>query len=199
MTVTFEPVEHRYFVDGVEKPSVSTILSLFADYSRVPKGVLEAKRLLGRAVHKAVELYEAGTLDPDSVDDITEPYLEGWIRLKCDMPFRVFAAEEIVHSKRFHYCGRLDLNAELAGHRWQLDLKCVDQMSPATALQTAAYAEAWNEMHPDLKITRRAGVQMRPDGSYRLFPYNAPDHRNDFNLFVNALSIRNWIANKGMS
>lgn len=198
MDVTFEPVEHRYFVDGVEKPSVSTILSLFADYSRVPRATLEAKRLLGRAVHKAIELYEAGTLDPESIDPLWEPYFEGWIRLKGDMPFKVFAAEEIVYSKRFGYCGRLDLNAELEGARWQIDVKCVDAMSPATALQTAGYAEAWNEMHPDMKITKRAGVQLRPDGSYRLYAYNAPEHRTDLNIFLNAVAIRNWLANKGM-
>ncbi len=190
MIQLLEP-QHVYMLDGRKVPGVTEVLSLFADYARVPTAVLEAKRLIGRAVHSCIELYEAGTLDPDSVDPACAPYLEGWIRLKSDKPFRVIAAEQIVYSEKYRYAGRLDMNAELDGRIWQLDIKCVDQMSPATALQTAAYAQAWNERGLSL-ITRRAGVQLRPDGTYRLFPYT---ERTDFNLFCNALNIQRWKDN----
>lgn len=196
MNVTCDD-EHRYWADGVHVPGVTECLSLFADYARVPRGVLEAKRLLGRAVHKAIELYEADELDPESIDPVWRGYFEGWIRLKADMPGKVVGAEQIVFHKKFRYAGRLDINYDLdRGGRWQWDVKCVDQMSDATALQTAAYAEAWNEQNPDdRQITKRAGIQLLPDGKYIFHPYTAPQHRNDFSIFLNALAIRNWMHN----
>ena len=187
---------HIYRADGVIVPGVTECLSLFADYARVPRAVLENKRIIGRAVHHAIALYEADSLDPDSIDDSWAPYFEGWIKLKADMPGTVVASEQIVYHRKYRYAGRLDinyvLNRDLA--LWQWDVKCLDQMSEATALQTAGYSAAWNDMHPDEKVTKRAGVQLKPDGTYRYYPYQ---DRTDLNIFLNALAIRNWILNHG--
>lgn len=175
-------------------PGVTEVLSIFADYARVPRHVLEAKRILGRAVHRCIELYEAEQLDPDSVDDAVMPYLEGWIRLRNDMPGYVFAAEEIIYHRKYGFAGRLDINYALKrdDSLWQWDVKCVDTMSDATALQTSAYQEAWNDGHPDQKITKRAGVQLRPDGTYRFHVYK---ERSDFGVFLNALNLKRWMMN----
>jgi len=199
-TVLFDEPSHTYTVNGVNYPSVSTVLSLFADYSRVPRAVLEFKRQIGRATHYAIQLYETGELDLDSVDDQVMPYLEGWIKLKADMPGRVVAGEQIVYHKKYRYAGRLDLNYLLDRDHslWQWDIKCTYQMEPATALQTAAYTEAANHMNPDLQpITKRAGVQLCPDGSYVFYPYTKPEHRTDFNIFLNALNCYRWLMNHG--
>ena len=190
---------HIYRADGVIVPGVTEVLSIFADYARVPRAVLENKRMIGRAVHHAIALYETDSLDPDSIDDSWVGFFEGWIKLKADVPGKVVASEQIVYHPKYRYAGRLDINYALeAGGLWQWDVKCVDKMSPATALQTSGYSEAWNEMHPyDRQITKRAGVQLCPDGSYVFHPYTAPTYRNDFNIFLNALAIRNWINNHG--
>lgn len=189
--------DHVYTADGVVIPGVTEVLSLFADYARVPRGVLEAKRLLGRAVHKAIELYEADELDPDSIDPVWQGYFEGWLRFMGDKPGKVVGAEEIVFHAKLRYAGRLDLRYLMdPGRLWLLDVKCTDVMSDATALQTAAYSEARNHMHPDeQQITKRGGLLLKPDGSYVLHSYNGPEHRNDFSLFCNALALRNWMHN----
>ena len=117
--------------------------------------------------------------------------------MKADMPGQVVAAEKIVYHRKLRCAGRLDVNYLLDrdDSLWQWDVKCLDTMTPATALQTAAYAEFWNDMYPDQRITKRAGVQLKPDGTYRFFPYTGPEHRGDLNIFLNALAIRNWIFN----
>lgn len=188
--------EHIYRADGAVVPGVTETLSLFADYARVPRDVLEHKRQLGKAVHKAIELYAQDALDYDTLDAEAVPYFEGWVKFVADKPGKVVESELIVFHKKYRYAGRLDVNYEMdAGGLWQLDIKCVDRMSPATALQTAAYQEARNAMFPDARqITRRAGVQLKP-GGYELYPYTRPEHRNDFAVFLNALAIRNWIYN----
>lgn len=195
--VRFVEETHQYFINGVEYPSVSTVLSLFADYARVPRAVLERKRMIGRAVHHAIQLYEEDALDPDSIADEWAGFFEGWIKLKADMPGQVVASEQIVFSKKHRCAGRLDINYVLKRDEclWQWDVKCVDAMSSATALQTSAYTEFWNEMHSDQRIKKRAGVQLCPDGSYIFHPYTKPENRRDFAVFCNALAIRNWQLN----
>lgn len=192
--IIFDEASHRYFMDGVEYPSVSTVLQMFCDFSRIPKDVLEFKRKIGRAVHKAIELYESGTLDVDTVDDVVMPYLESWIKFKTVKPFRVIAAEQIVYSKKHRIAGRLDFNVvfDESPDIWQIDAKCVAQMAPETALQTSAYVACWEEMGRD-KIKRRGGLQLQPDGSIaRLFPYT---DKSDLPVFLNALNLFRWISN----
>lgn len=195
--VRFVEDTHQYFINNVEYPSVSTVLNHFMDFSRVPREVLERKRLIGRAAHRCIELDEAGELDPDSVDEAVRPYFDSWLLFKATKPLRIIAAERIVYSTKHRVAGRLDFNLEFLdepGVYWQIDAKCVEKMSPATALQTAAYLELWNERGTP-RLTRRAGLQLQPDGSMaKLYPYK---DRSDFNYFLNSLNCFKWLANNG--
>ena len=194
--VLYFPEQHRYVLNGVDVPSVTEVLSIFTDFGRIPKDVLERKRLIGRACHKCIELDAAGELDPDTVDPQVMPYFESWLLFKATKPLRVFAAEQIVYSKKHRYAGRLDLIVLFADDKsWLLDLKCVDRMMPETALQTAAYAEAYTES-TGIAVSHRAGVQLKPDGSQaEFFPYNLIGNKHDFNIFLNALNIQRWKRN----
>ena len=193
--VLFDEASHTYTVNGQEYPSVSTVLSSLMDFSRVPRDVLEHKRQIGRATHKCIELDEAGELDPDSVDEAVKPYFDSWLAFKATKPLRIIAAERIVYSTKHKCAGRLDFNVEFLDEPyvyWQIDAKCVDRMSPVTALQTSAYLEFWNERETP-RLTRRAGLQLQPDGSLaKLYPYK---DRNDFNYFLNTLNVHRWIEN----
>lgn len=193
--VQYDDASHTYTINGEVFPSVSTVLGMFCDFSRVPKDVLEYKRKIGRATHKAIELYEADTLDVDTVDDAVMPYLESYIKFKTIKPFRVIAAEQIVYSKKHRIAGRLDFNVVFDGNPdiWQIDAKCVAAMAPETALQTSAYVACWEEMGRG-KIKRRGGLQLQPTGAIaRLFPYT---DKSDFAVYLNALNLYRWINNK---
>ena len=66
-------------------------------------------------------------------------------------------------------------------------------MPVETSLQTAGYAEAWNERE-EPKVKKRAGLQLFPDGTQaELYPYNAAVNKNDFNYFLNSLNVHRWI------
>jgi len=194
--VEFFEADHRYVVNGEEYPSVSAILAPFMDFSRVPRDVLERKRQIGRAAHRCIELGDE--LDIDTVDEQVQPYLESWRKFIATKPLRVLASERIVYSTRYRCAGRLDLNVEFLdnpGVYWQLDVKCVDRMMPETALQTAAYSEFWNEREQP-RLTKRAGLQLRPDGSQgELYTYDRIGNKNDFNYFLNMLNANRWVRN----
>lgn len=191
--IDFDEATHTYSVGGVVVPGVTQILAGFTDLGRIPRDVLEAKRRLGHAVHRAIELYEAGTLDAETIDPIIMPYLEGWIRFASDTKLRVHRFECIVYSPRHGYAGRLDLVVEFlaTSNLGLLDVKCVASMSPETALQTAAYTQALFETHGE-RIQQRAGLQLLPDGKYRLHPYK---DRTDIQIFLNAVALSNWKRN----
>ena len=195
--VRFDEASHTYTVNGVRYTAVSDPLAMLHDFSRVPRDVLERKRQIGRATHKCIELDEAGELDADTIDPAVAPYFESWHRFKAAKPLRVIASERIVYSHKHRVAGRLDLNAEFFDTPdvyWQIDAKCVDQMNPVTALQTACYLELWNERETP-RLTRRAGLQLQPDGSMaRLYPYK---DRADFHYFCNALNCYRWVRNNG--
>lgn len=58
--INFDPTTHRYFVDGVELISVTTLLvkhSLAPDYSGVPEERMKKKADRGTLVHKEIEDY----------------------------------------------------------------------------------------------------------------------------------------------
>ena len=195
--VRFVEETHTYYINGVIYPSVSEILAPFCDFSRVPRDVLERKRQIGRATHKCIELDEAGTLDPDTVDPQVMPYFESWRLFKATKPLQVCDAERIVYSKKHRYAGRFDLTVNFYDdpEPWLLDVKCVDRMMPETALQTAAYAYAYGES-AGIAVTKRAGLQLKPDGSQaEYFPYDRIGNKNDFPLFLNAVNLNRWKRN----
>ena len=61
--LTFDPEKHEYRINGVLVPSVSQILAPLYDFSKIPRDVLERKRQIGTAIHKAIELDLLGDLD----------------------------------------------------------------------------------------------------------------------------------------
>lgn len=58
-TLEFDDEAHRYLVNGIITPSVSSLLKRkFDDYVDVPKAVLQAAANRGTEMHKAIEVYE---------------------------------------------------------------------------------------------------------------------------------------------
>ena len=200
--VRFVEETHQYFINNVEYPPVSTVTGFFTDYSRVPRATLELKRQIGKATHKAIELYSHGELDVETVDGAVLPYLESWIRFVAVKPLKVIAAERIVYSKKHRVAGTLDLVVEFdeePGVFWLPDAKCTYEMSAVTALQTGAYQVLWNENN-EPKVTKRAGIQLKPDGSIaEFYPYDRIGNKNDFGIFLNALNCYRWARNNGIT
>ena len=184
----FNEENHTYTLDGKPLMSVTQILRpIGGDYSKIPPDVLEKARVRGVASHKACELYDLGILDFDSVDDTVQQYLNGWIKFMKEHDYEHVASENIMVSEKYMYAGTADKLCLLDGVETVIDLKCTAKIAPATAIQTAAYAEMSNSK-------RRLCVRLKPDGTYEKREYT---DKNDFNIFLSLLNIAKWSEKNG--
>lgn len=164
--VTFDEASHTYWMDGEQLPSVSELLRPLTDgyLANIPEGVLNWKRDLGIAVHRACELYDLNTLDESALDERIVPYLEAYKRFWVDQQPYWQDIEQIVVEMDARYAGRLDRAGRVGGVQTIVDIKTSQQIQPSAAIQLWAYAMAYDGMAaPDLAV-----LQLKPDGNYKL-------------------------------
>jgi hypothetical protein len=201
--LTFNEEKHEYQLNGVVIPSVTQIInSVLRPFEKINPAVLERAAWRGTCIHKMIELFELGTLDMSTVDHQFVPYLEAWKKFKAESGFEVeqsLIERPMVHSV-FRYGLKPDLVGMLGRNFVVLDIKSGD-IQIATALQTAAYQEGINNglfqgidntVPCDLRIRQRIALQLKDNGKYKMIKYT---DRQDWNLFLSALSIYNWKGN----
>ena len=148
----FDPVAHRYTLDGRVLPSVTQILRGLDDFSKVPARVLERARDRGSRVHAACNLDVLGTLDEATVDDEVAPYLAQFRRFLRESGFQPTLSECRVYDETLWYAGTLDIFGDLPGCiDVQIDIKS-GAIPCSVGPQTAAYA---------CGLYKRAGIKTR--------------------------------------
>lgn len=185
-----------YRVDGTRVPSVTEVLriaGLNSAYSMVAEHVLERAADRGRSVDQWLELIFSGHIEPDAEppEDIAG-YVRAYLTFEKETGFKAEAVELPVVHDRMRYAGQLDRlgTAPLLTKGTALvDLKCVAQLLPATALQLAGYAGALG------RPVARYALRLKPDGRYELRSYTDP---NDWNVFVSALNVTHWQLAQGL-
>lgn len=123
--VTFDEETHTYTVDGVEVPSVSTILkdTIFnKKYSGVSQETLNAAALWGTQIHVAIE-----DKNPMLLNETQEQrYNEFWQIIE-EEKLDIISQEEIVfyeHNGKVVYIGRYDLSLKNGQDEELGDIKC---------------------------------------------------------------------------
>jgi hypothetical protein len=141
----------------------------------VPEWVLEPKRRIGTAVHKACELDDLGVLDEDSVHASIWPYLCAWREFKMALrPTFILIEQPMYHPDG--YAGTPDRVALIDEVDWLLDLKTTLMVEPRChGAQLAGY----NRMKL-CRCTRRAVVKLGLNGRFKLVPLESPQHEIDF-------------------
>jgi len=184
--ITFDAERHRYTDNGVNIPSVTTILGAVGlpNLSMVGKEDLKRAAERGTAVHSATEFDDEGELDESSLSEEISMYLEGYRRFKSESGFEIIEIEKRIYHPVLKYAGTLDRYGILNGKRVVLDIKSGVFDPLSVGPQTAAYAEAYT----DLKCYRYA-LQLKDDGTYKLHKLT---NSNDFNIFLSALNIWKW-------
>lgn len=204
----FDPIQHRYTLDGMYVPGVTSALKVVsqADYFGVDPEVMARKAALGSLVHQVIELDCAGELDVEDLDDVLVPFYRAWRSFLVSSGFVVELSEGKVASRRYRFAGQLDLFGRLNGIRSTIDAKCVAVVMPSTGPQTAAYTEALRECRPDLlprdAPCRRYALQLRPfDASgkptaqpWKLHPFT--QDAVDLRLFLACLTVTHHLERK---
>lgn len=188
--ILLDTATHTYTVDGEVKPSVTQVMDILTDFIGVPSAVLERKRAIGIAAHKACELHDAGTLDVDSVHDLVIPYLNAYMKFKRESGIEVIANETLVYNSPHDYCGTVDLIAKINGKKAVIDIKCTAEIYDYVGVQLAAYADAVASHRPDIgMVFERYAVQLKPDGTYRLKKF---EDKFEFITFLGCLQVYKW-------
>jgi hypothetical protein len=185
--LTFDEETHTYRVNGKVVPNVTRILKPLIGYEGVQAWMLERKSAIGKAVHKATELWDADDLDEEALDPILRPYLDAYKLFFDQVKPTWRRTERPVYHARFGYAGTLDREGLVFDEPAVVDLKCTVDITPAVGVQTAAYG-APIEAEDGIKRKRYA-LQLRPDRTYRLEPM---EDASDFQTFLACLSLHNF-------
>lgn len=175
--LSYNAVCHKYFWDGREVPSVTTILSRLVNY----KHVTNYDREFGTLVHKYTEYLDLCLM---KLDDFRAPMLarmQAWEAFKKDFNIRFFKKqiEVRLYHRLYGYAGTCD-------RVWPglvIDIK-TGELTDVHGLQMAAYAEAHAQLTGNM-VKMRMGVQLRDDGTYRVRKYVGS---SDFRKFLSELS-----------
>lgn len=185
--LAFDPVAHRYTLDGRELLSVTQVLDAAGFIDR--QWFTDAAMVRGTAVHAAVQAFHQTGIAP--TDDVTAPFVDAYLDFQMEAGFQVDASEERVCDPLLGYAGTLDLRGRFRHFVVGTDL--IDIKTGAVpswvGYQTAAYAR----LLPTPTV-RRWALQLRADGTYRLEPLTA---RTDERVFRAALTVaqakRGWL------
>lgn len=178
----FDPATHTYSMDGVRFASVTEVIKAAGMYGDAVKFADDYARDRGRIVHKTIELYHSGKLDPLAVAPEVEPYLDAWAAFIAESGFVPAMLEKILHDPVILIAGTADVIGCYEGHAAILDIK-TGQAHPATGIQLAGYEHLYGT------AVRRIAVHLQADGKYRLKEYR---DRHDRDIFLGAVAVHNW-------
>ena len=207
--LTFDPVEHRYTLDGRPVPGVTTVIN---DTVRRPElerfrewvGTEEADRRRDEAAAHGTLLHAAAATIASDLEDIpfgvdpafAESYSQfaAWFEAQVD---EVIATEMPVYDATWQYAGTADAIVRLKGRKTYdlADWKTTAKVYGSVLMQTAAYRHAALQML-DVKIGGRIVVLVpRPrEGQERqkLSVHRLEHHTPDFNAFCHCLALWRW-------
>ena len=182
--IRFDPVEGKYWDGAREVPRVSRILEETGHGFRGPRGS-DWHKEKGTLVHRATALYDAGTLDWDSLDATIRPYVEAWKKFKSDTGCKCIAVETILYSEDLDYAGTADrvcVLPKVSGREMILDIKSGGKTKDHR-LQLGAYTAAWADAA--LPRVSSANVYLKPSGKYSLTLFSPEE---------TAANVADWLA-----
>lgn len=185
--LTYVDKDHKYFLDGAELPSVTSILQ-GCGYMKALPFYTKAGSDNGRRRHTLTELYDLETLDWGTIDESDFPFLKAYIQAKKDLNIEV--EESGIEVRLYHpllrYAGTSDRICRVNGRITVIDLKTgapADWHVLQLILYGMAYAELYEQPLPDLM-----SLYLRKTGRYG---YHKHDYKNK-SYAIAAVRVANW-------
>lgn len=184
--IQFDPILHRYAFNGKAVPSVTQILKatgISPRFGGVPPELLERKRLLGIALHRALHFLQEGDLDPASIDPELQPYLAAHQLFLKDRAFKTEKIELLLcpSLRGLPYGMRADVTGVMENMPWLIDWKTTEG-SPVESwpIQTAAYEVGLPRPLTPPYYYRRATLQLLSNGEYKFKEWADPGDVEEF-------------------
>jgi hypothetical protein len=154
-------------------PRVTAVMAaagVSPDYSMVDPVALREASERGSLVHKLIELSHVEPDRPPRIPWHVRGYMRAYERFCDETQHEPIASELEVRHEAWRYIGHVDRIGWHGTRRVLLDWKCVSSLDEAAVgVQLAAYQSAFAVMSPQEPIHVCAAIQLRPDGSYRMF------------------------------
>ena len=120
----YDEEEHKYYIDGVEKPSVTDICSPISAerLNALQQTLLDRARARGSRCHELFEQYALlGELDEEEIESDYFPYVKQYVLWFRTYRPKVIFTEKVMFSNDF--CGTCDLICEIDGKTFLVDYK----------------------------------------------------------------------------
>jgi hypothetical protein len=149
----FDEENHKYYVNGVETPSITEIANpiSFERLEALQKSMLERARQRGTRCHELAEEYLLlGELDIEEIETEFIPYIQQFILWVKTYRPKVIYTEKQLFGKDF--CGTLDLLCEIDGKIVNVDYKftsAIDKKSLSVQLEGYYRLAQENGIHID--------------------------------------------------
>lgn len=197
-TFLFDEAAHVYRMEnGLRVPSTTQVLKRagLVSFDQVAEDVLERKSALGTAVHACTQYLDEGDLDYDTLQPEWLPYVSAWDRFKAESEVKLLAIEErrVADVNGMFYGMTFDRLAIVTGRESVLDIKTSASKSAWWGDQLASYDLGLPPCTSQERRDRYA-VQLKPDGSYRLWPFTDPI---DYDAWTWALALTWVMLNRG--
>lgn len=190
--LVFNAERHEYNLDGIIIPGYSQVVKDLGlvDYSKCNQTDLDYKQQVGTAVHKAIFLYNTGELDMESLAEPVTGYFDSWIMFMDMYKPKLLTefSESPICSFKWRYGVTPDIVLENKTGLIVLELKCVSQIQPTTALQTSAQKLAIEETY-NLKIKQRWALKLIPGCIPKMSVYESIA---DSGAWLSALNLWRW-------
>lgn len=181
----------------MKQVSVTKVLGVYANFSGIPPGVLQAAADRGTLVHAYCEKYVLGQLYlPDLIPVHVRGYFASFKTWFDQYVDQVFFVEKPFKHSVYGYTGRIDLGCEIKGEGvFVVDYKTPILEGPGWCGQLAAYRELWldhefNKVLPYIQPCPMIGcmsLRLHAEGkAARAIRYDYSD--DDFTAFLNALT-----------
>lgn len=182
----FKPETHQYFLDGVELPSVTSILK--AEGFINTQFYTEFGRDRGTATHLACQLLDEDDLDWETLDPVLEPYVRAYELFKKQSGFQPISIERQVYNPTLRYAGTLDRTGAFTQDAAIIDIK-TGSIPNWAGLQLEAYRACLNEPR------RRFALELRENATYKLKEFKDP---NDKHTWASIVAVYHWKKAQGV-
>lgn len=137
----FDKENHKYYVDGVEKPSVTDIIApvSFQRLNAINESILRQASQRGSICHELFEQYfTVGEINPDDVPPECVPYVQQFLLwAKTYRPKPIYCEKTIFFDS---FCGTIDLICEIDGETCIVDYKTTSAIDKKSlSVQLAGY------------------------------------------------------------
>lgn len=170
----FEENTHTYTIDGIELPSVTTIMEPLKNkaYGGISDTVMENAARRGSDVHNSIENYiKFDIIDiPEEYKGYFDAFLKWWNTFHPE----VIASETKVYHKLLRYAGTIDLVLNINDEIVLVDIKTTATLKEdLCGVQLEGYYQALKSH--GILVDKKAILHLSSDGEYKFVMFPSAD------------------------